>query len=249
MGRTLAISDIHGCCGELEALLARVKYNPGEDRLMLLGDFVDRGPRSRETVDLVMRLVQDEGAVALRGNHDQRFVDFIRIEEELTESQHQTRRKFLDHGGKQTLASYCGLSPHQIEDFGPGLEQMKHLIRTDYGHHLSFLQQLPLYAEDASHIYVHAGLNPDYPAWRDQPERDFMWIRENFIRKKTVVDKTVVFGHTKTFIIHGKPDIWFGGDKIGIDGGCSGGQQLNCLVIGAGAYAAVNVPAAVASSE
>ena len=58
-----------------------------------------------------------------------------------------------------------------------------------------------------------------------------MYIKDPFIYHKTVVSKPVVFGHTNTQHIHGSADIWFGGDKIGIDGGCAYGMQLNALEI------------------
>ncbi|UOK56709.1 metallophosphoesterase [Bacillus sp. OVS6] len=58
-----------------------IKYNPANDQLILLGDYIDRGPRSKETLSEVMSLV-DEGAIALRGNHDQMFYDWIQIDNE-----------------------------------------------------------------------------------------------------------------------------------------------------------------------
>lgn len=58
-----------------------------------------------------------------------------------------------------------------------------------------------------------------------------MYIKDPFINHKTLVNKLVVFGHAKTKDIHGSADIWFGGDKIGIDGGCAYGLQLNALEI------------------
>lgn len=53
--------------------------------------------------------------------------------------------------------------------------------------------------------------------WREQQERDFMYIKDPFIYQQTVVNKPVVFGHTNTKDIHGSADIWFGGDKLGTD--------------------------------
>jgi len=76
--RTLVISDIHGCDEELEVLLQKSNYNANKDKLILLGDFVDRGLRSKETVTLVRRLVLEQEAVAVQGNHDHRFVNVMR---------------------------------------------------------------------------------------------------------------------------------------------------------------------------
>ncbi len=56
MKRTLVISDIHGCYTPFNDLLELMKYRPGEDQFILLGDFVDRGPQSREVVEQVIGL-------------------------------------------------------------------------------------------------------------------------------------------------------------------------------------------------
>ncbi|MEX1030670.1 MAG: serine/threonine protein phosphatase [Paenibacillaceae bacterium] len=137
--------------------------------------------------------------------------------------------KFFEHGGLQLLDSYCVATRGQSNE--SRLAHAKTFISTNYKQHLTFLANLPLYHEDHNYIYVHAGLNPNFMNWREQPERDFMYIKDPFIYHPTVVTKPVVFGHTNTMDIHGSADIWFGGDKIGIDGGCAYGMQLNALEI------------------
>jgi len=228
MKRTLMISDIHGCLEPFERLLEEIRYDPGRDRLVLLGDYVDRGPRSRDVVDKVMDLVERHGAVALRGNHDQRLVDLIRTNDSYV------RSKFMEHGGKRTIFSYCGLGRDEMN--GDTLSEAISYIERNYGHHIDFLGKLPLYYEDDRHICVHAGLNPAYPNWKEQPARDFMYIKKDFFRSRTKVDRTVVFGHTRAEEIHGAPEVWFQEDKIAIDGGCAYGAQLNCLIYEEGAY-------------
>ena len=73
MKRILAISDIHGQADAMERLLAHAKYNPKKDRLFLLGNYSGKGSNSSVTLHLVKQYVQD-GAVALRGNHEQRVI-------------------------------------------------------------------------------------------------------------------------------------------------------------------------------
>lgn len=223
--RTLVISDIHGCYDELNALFWKVKYSPREDRLILLGDYTDRGVDSKKVVELVKSLHEEFGIVVLRGNHDQMFVDAMLNNED---------GLWLNNGGHQTTESYCG-----FDFFDEGFEwdvyeEAKKFIIDNYGHHINFLKSLPLYYETDNHIFVHAGINPNYEDWKSQPEEDFIWIREEFINNRnTNTKKTIVFGHTPTLHMQDTSDIWFSPHslKIGIDGACAYGHQLNCLVI------------------
>jgi serine/threonine protein phosphatase 1 len=224
VSRTLVISDIHGCYDTFNSLLKLIQFTPKADKLILIGDYVDRGRQSKEVIAQVLQMVHNHEAIALRGNHDQRFIEFV--------YNRTDDAKFLEHGGLQTIQSYCEMNYTESELSDKKLmAHIKATIRNKYCDHLESLDSLPLYYEDKSHIYVHAGLNPFYKNWKDQPEKDFIWIREAFLNYPTAVDKVVVFGHTKTIDIHGTADIWFGGDKVGIDGGCAYGLQLNCLEI------------------
>lgn len=237
MKRTLVISDIHGCIEQFQSLLKLAEYDPSSDKLIMIGDYVDRGPQSREVVEQVRTLVEQHGAIALRGNHDQRLVDFIRSGDP------GVIDKFMTYGGQSTVISYLGLQCSEADVDERMVEEARAAIAEHFSSHIDFLAGLPLYAEDDSHIYVHAGLNPDYRNWKEQPEYHFMYIKDQFYEHPTVVEKTVVFGHTKTKDIHGSADIWFGNGKIGIDGGCAYGMQLNALEIAAdGQYKAWKCP-------
>lgn len=230
MRRVIVISDIHGCIEPFNRLLTKVHYKLGQDQLILLGDYVDKGPASKEVVERVMQLVHHDKAVALRGNHDQRLVDFIRGNDA------QVRTKFVQHGGLPALQSYCGITETALTE--EWMDWAQSFIEEKYPKHLDFLAQLPLYYEDEQHIYVHAGLNPSVPNWREQSDHDFMYIKDTFYKNPTNAKKRVVFGHTKTPDIHGSSDVWFAKDKIGIDGGCSYGMQLNALIYHNGTYSA-----------
>lgn len=225
MKRTLVISDIHGCIEQLNALLHEVKFDSSKDQLILLGDYVDRGPHGKEVVECVMDLVENHQAVALRGNHDQRLVDLVQI------GNAEIRHKFLEHGGKETFESYTG-EEFFLESFDQVLKQ----IRSQYERHIDFLKNLPLYYEDQEHIYVHAGINPSYTNWKEQSDHDFMYIKGDFHHAKLGTEKVIVFGHTRTIELHHTSDIWFSEGKIGIDGGCAYGMQLNCLIYQDGVY-------------
>lgn len=235
--RTLVISDIHGCYDAFNRLLERVNYEPVKDQLILLGDFVSKGPESRLVVEQTFSLVRKDGAIAVQGNHDERFVDIIRNKTK------EARDKFFRHGGRQTVYSYLKGSDMtgSEEDL---LTRLRETVLEHYPHHADFLEQLPYYFEDQHFIYVHAGLNPKYPNWKEQPKRDFLYIKDSFHNADMEMDKIVIFGHTKTVDLHGRADVWYGKGKIGIDGGCASGLQLNALeIVGGQEVRAVSVPA------
>src|ERR687887_2918325 len=70
MSRTVVIGDVHGCIEELDALLRLVDYAPGKDRLVLLGDLLDRGPDGVA----VVRRARELAAEAVRGNHEEKHL-------------------------------------------------------------------------------------------------------------------------------------------------------------------------------
>ncbi|WP_234414156.1 metallophosphoesterase family protein [Paenibacillus sp. CAA11] len=220
--RILAISDIHGCYEEFCDLLEQVNYNSAEDRLVLVGDYVDRGPRSREVIDLLIRLQEEAKVIILRGNHDQMMLDALLRDED---------QRWLKNGALYTLKSYYG-DEIDVENYNSSTyEKAKGWIKQNYAHHLEFLDGLELYYESEQYIFVHAGINPAYKDWKQQPKSDFIWIREAFFNHSTNLDKPVVFGHTPVLNLHDCEEIWINDDKIGIDGACAYGKRLNCLEI------------------
>lgn len=218
--RTLVISDIHGCYREFVELLQTIEYNSNKDRLILLGDYVSRGPCSKETVSFVKNLVEEKGVIAIQGNHDYRFVKVM----ESTATEKELNR-FFDKGGSETLKSYCRVD----KIISQYLDQYRLFIMREFSSHIHFLRRLPYFMEDDKFIFVHAGLRPLHGKPQEQNVHDLLYIKEEFYQHKTHLNKIVVFGHTPTKNLHGSADIWHGGDKIGIDGGCVFGGQLNCL--------------------
>ncbi|NCO56698.1 MAG: metallophosphatase [Nitrospirae bacterium CG18_big_fil_WC_8_21_14_2_50_70_55] len=200
MSRTFAIGDIHGCLDHLEALLARIAYQPGEDRLIFLGDYVDRGPDSAGVVErlLVLR-AESPQVVCLMGNHERMFLDFL-----------DDRRPelFLANGGRATLASYQRRS-HRWQRLTGRAE-----IPDD---HVAFLRALPLMHVTPTHVFVHAGLRPGLPL-AEQVEEDLLWIREPFFTAPVELSRTVVFGHSPMVTPFREAK------RVGIDtGACYGG--------------------------
>lgn len=65
-GRIIFVGDVHGCFDELQELLEIAQRDPARDTVVLLGDMVRKGPKSVE----VVRWARENGALAVRGNHD-----------------------------------------------------------------------------------------------------------------------------------------------------------------------------------
>lgn len=222
--RILAISDIHGCYDEFQELLTKIDFQSDKDQLYLVGDYMDRGPKSKEVIYKVKDLVENHGAVAMRGNHDQFFLEWI-------DDPVGGMRRVMINGGLETIASFLGdidkgsLDP---EVWTKWAEE----IAGEYGEIVSFLRDLRYYAEDKGYIFVHAGIDPELDDWKDTSKHDLIWIREPFLEADLDMDEVIIHGHTPVVNLHGKHDIYYHGNKIGIDGGCAYGGQLNALEIG-----------------
>lgn len=227
MKRILAISDIHGCYNHFAKLLLKVNYNPKEDQLILLGDYVDRGTQNLATLKFVKDLVEKYGAIALRGNHDQALLDWLESPEEHTVF-------YFMNGGLNTIKEFVRKPniPTNMDTFIQWATQ----IKDEYKDMIEFLRNLPYYYETDQHIFVHAGINPFLKDWKKTAKYQFIWIRDEFLKNDHNLEKTVIHGHTPTISLHKSADIYFGNKKIDIDGACVYGYQLNCLEIRDGEY-------------
>lgn len=212
MKRMLAISDVHGKIEEFELLLEKANYNASRDQLILVGDYVDRGPDSRAVLNRVMEL-KAEGAIVLRGNHDDMMVAAYHNEP-------GALARWEKNGALYTLQCYDST----IKDMTMPDSEAFH-------DHVTFLENLDYYYETDDYIFVHAGVDPKRTV-EDTDPYDLVWIRDEFHQNYSGT-KTVVFGHTPTPMLNNSYSdhtVYFGENNIiGIDGGAVFGGQLNCL--------------------
>jgi serine/threonine protein phosphatase 1 len=223
MQRILVISDIHGELEKFEKLLVQANYNPELDQLILLGDYVDRGPNAKGVIEKVMSL-KKFGARLLKGNHEDMMIKALTTDVERSWD-HWVKRC----GGDKTLFSY-GYSEKEIEVIKENFQ--KPLLESEeLKKHLEFVQNLENYIETDDYIFVHAGVHPTTPISETDPYI-LVWIRDEF-HKGYNGDKTVIFGHTETNLLHedeANHHVFFGSNRIiGIDGGAVYGGQMNCL--------------------
>jgi serine/threonine protein phosphatase 1 len=176
--------------------------------LVFLGDYVDRGPGSREVIDFLLGLQSSgEGEkVFLKGNHEDMFLHYMGYSGHYGEA-------FLFNGGHTTLKSY-GLSPMLAgENVASVLPEA----------HLQFLLNLKTLYLAADILCVHAGVNP-LRSLEEQSEEELLWIREEFILNPHSLPYTVIFGHTP------QREVFFHLPyKVGIDTGLVYGGKLSCL--------------------
>jgi serine/threonine protein phosphatase 1 len=153
MSKTYVIPDIHGrhdlLCGGLAEITARSRGNGGV--IITIGDYVDKGPQSKQVVDLLRSGVgEDFHLVALKGNHDALMIDALRDSLKMP--------TWLAKGGDSALASYGGDAADVPQS------------------HIDWLDRLKLMHLDAHRLYVHAGVDPDLPLDR-QDEHTLLWKR------------------------------------------------------------------------
>ena len=175
-----AIGDIHGCAATLDRLLERLALTP-EDRVVFIGDYVDRGPDSPGVIERMLRMEDDGRAgngpscVFLRGNHDQMMLDYV-------DGRPDAFELWRINGGMATLASYMqGGRLHVPEE------------------HVAFLRRTILVYEQGGFVFVHAGLDSRKSVAENLARRDphvFLWTRAHLDADLSRWEVPVVCGHT-----------------------------------------------------
>ena len=131
MARTFAVGDIHGCRTALEALLGVLDLQ-NDDTLILLGDYIDRGPDSAGVLETLISLQEKCQLVPILGNHDELLLQII-------DGATWQEGYWLSYGGVQTLKSY-------------GTDSVAG-IPSD---HVDFLRGCPDFFELDYHFFTHA---------------------------------------------------------------------------------------------
>jgi hypothetical protein len=214
--RTIIVGDVHGCRAELEALLDRVAFTSG-DRLVFVGDLVARGPDSLGVLDVARRT----GAIVVRGNHEQKLLDWRKARREEAPDDAATRTAPASTIGRMHRDIARALRPVDWK-----------LLETS-----PFVLELP---EHGARV-VHAGLVPGVPIEAQSPHT-LMRIRT--VRIETVAPGgrrekgtnvlwgaayegplQVVFGHNAA------PGLQLHPWATGLDTGCVYGGSLTAMVL------------------
>ncbi|MFC4293977.1 metallophosphoesterase family protein [Novosphingobium tardum] len=218
--RAYAIGDVHGRLDLLEQLVETIAADdaarePAETHLILLGDLIDRGPQSRGVLDFLMTPPDfAHELVLLRGNHEQFLIDVLA-------SPRDVWGGWLQHGGRQTLASYGvpeRLAMGDPQRFGRALADAIPVS------HLKMIEQMKLSYSMGDYLFVHAGVRPGVPLDR-QSTRDLLTIRDEFLRSERDHGAVVVHGHSIIESVEELPN------RIGLDTGAYRSGKLSALVL------------------
>jgi serine/threonine protein phosphatase 1 len=212
-----AVGDIHGQLDLLDELLEKLPLGP-DDRLLFIGDYIDRGPDARGVVQRLIDLELERDCTFLLGNHESMFLDFIGWRGE----SYFGGDAFLPNGGDRTLASYGYFDLDDPEPANFVLPKS----------HEEFYSRLKLFHLEGDYLFVHAGIGRRllgesevaYALRRARPQ-DLLWDRAS-ADLPHALGVTVVYGHTPA------PDFkvrWNRPYGIGIDTGAVYGGFLTAI--------------------
>jgi serine/threonine protein phosphatase 1 len=189
-----AIGDVHGCYRLLIDLLAQLGQDAsaadaGAPAVILLGDYVDRGPDSAQVLEALCLLTARAPfeLCLLKGNHEDALLKFMDAPAK--------GAPWIAFGGAATLASYGVEAPAPEDPPEAYVAARDQLMRIMPAAHLRLLQNLELMAVIGDYAFVHAGVAPGEPL-RKQAANDLLWIRREFLDAPGRFEKVIVHGHT-----------------------------------------------------
>lgn len=201
--RRFAIGDIHGCAKALRSLIEAISPDP-DDEIVFVGDYIDRGPDSRDVIDQIISLSSRCKVVALRGNHELMLQGVVvgGLDD----------RVWLANGGQATVSSYGGSLSKIPAD------------------HIYFFRSLRPFYETETEIFVHAGYRPDC-GMHATDEMTIYWAHLPLpLPPPHFSGKRVIVGHTP----QPEGRVLDAGHLVCIDTYCFGGGCLTALDLGTG---------------
>lgn len=187
------IGDIHGMLHQLNVILKRILPLRKSDKIIFLGDYIDRGGYSFEVLERLIQLQKDypDQCIFLMGNHEFVFYDAIQ-----PGSMFDSYKTWMNNGGYNTLTSYMS---HSKIDIDPWCIIRNRIIQLVPESHIDFINNLLPYYETDEYIFVHAGCDP-YMILEDQDFDLLIWDRtlcknlKNNASKQTW-EKIIITGH------------------------------------------------------
>lgn len=157
------MGDIHGEHEKLIECLEGVKFDYEKDTLIQLGDIVDRGPKSFEVVEELLKI---DNLISIKGNHDDCFLNGLLGHE----------YALFNQGCKETINSYienCSAKRYFNVKMS-GISTDFSMIDLPEGHQNFFKNQLPYYIDKDNNCFVHGGFNRHHLI-KHQPDLTSLW--------------------------------------------------------------------------
>ncbi|HWF46895.1 MAG TPA: metallophosphoesterase family protein [Bryobacteraceae bacterium] len=218
--RIYAIGDIHGRLDLLDKLFSLIEADLVQRPVtrpiyVFLGDYIDRGKWSRETIDRLISHGAVHESIFLKGNHELIAVSCL--------SDRTKMDQWLRLGGRETLASY-GVAPELFTK-----RALVAAAQSAFHHalppaHFRFLGGLRNSFACGDFFFVHAGARP-YIELSHQSESDLLWIRGEFLTSSHDFGKIIVHGHTPA------SEAEIRRNRINIDTGAFATGRLTCLMV------------------
>ena len=227
--RCFVFGDIHGCLTALEVIWHHIQPTM-RDRVICLGDYIDRGPESSAVIGALSLVKADNAGIErvfIKGNHEWGMLGFM--EEPLAFGQ-----AYLKWGGLGTVKSYGVKIPDVMtqSNVTKGIvlpaeyERLSQALKeaVENAGHIEFLDNLEYYHLIGGYMFVHAGIKPDV-AINDQDDETMMRIREPFLTSDAQHPYRVVHGHSIFEDVEIKPN------RISVDTGFYEQGLLSCVVL------------------
>ena len=221
---TYAVGDIHGRADLLDAMIARIGQDARGDapRVIFMGDYIDRGPQSRQVLERLAGLGDETGWELhfLRGNHE------VMLQEFLADPETASPRWFRN-GGLETMLSY------EVGGVGPGatgdaVGDARDRLAAKLGPLVDWLEGLSACHLTGSVFFAHAGADPTVSI-ADQSERTLYWGMPSMFETARADGIWVVHGH----YISETPQL--APNRIAVDTGAYYSGQLTAARIAPGA--------------
>lgn len=219
------IGDVHGRYDLLSQMIWHIEQYTKDSNIdpavTFLGDIVDRGPESMQSMELVLDTLENwKRSSLILGNHDEWFLDAV-----VAHGENQYAGSWVTQGGLETIQSYDGNSSlSDLSEFWKKFDSGE-----KYGHHLQLLKNASRMEVNGSFVAAHAGLNPGL-SLTEQDNFSLNWIRDEFLDYRDPEFPVVIHGHT---IMSKVPIITE--NRISLDTGAYRTGHLTCMLLDADA--------------
>ena len=227
--KIVAISDIHAH-GELFLELLSFLYLKEEDHLVILGDFINKGKNSYETLQIIKKISERKNTYVLKGNHEYYMTYMMRDSSTFLKS----RDFIVNEPFESVIHSMLKWKNKEVGDFSD-LQALYDYLMAHFEEDFKWLRNLDVIVETEDFIFVHGGYHEDKSVHED--EIHFLKY-DDYQTLSPVNKKTVVVGHWPVALLRqddmtNEPHFNESKNIISIDGGLGvkSTGELNGLII------------------